>query len=314
MARDRYDDDDDRPRRRRDEDEDDRPRSRRRRDEDDDDDRPRRRSRRDDDDFDRPPPKRGMGGGMIALIVGGIVLVVFLIVGGILVALLLPAVQKVREASARMQSQNNMKEIGLSQMNYETTTGSFSRPFLDTDERGVQITPPNDQTNRLSWRVSLLPYLMSTDGPGTYSRFNIREGWNSPTNLPLKDVPIRAYRHPLDVDDKGEPLTRYRCFYDNGALFDSKPHFRLPISGVSDGTSNTLMYVECTEAISWTAFNDFRYDPIAPLPPLGHPKTTSNGFNAMFADGSVRFVRSSASPQAVKAAITRAGGEVSFLD
>lgn len=300
MPRDRDDDDDDaRPRRRRDDDGDD-------------DDRPRRRRRRDDDDFDRPP-KKGMGGGMIALIVVGIVVVVLVVCGGLGFALLLPAVQKVRDASARMAASNNLKEVSLGQYNFESRTQSFTRPFVDTNQMGTQITPPADPSSRLSWRVALLPHLMSGEGQTAYSRFNLREGWNSPANLPMKDVPIKAYRHPKDVEEKGEPMTRTRCFYDNGALFDSKPHSRLPIASISDGTSNTIMYVESAEAVTWTAFNDFRYEPNAPLPALGHPKITG-GFQAAFADGSVRFIRTDVSPQAVKAAITRAGGEISMLD
>ncbi len=298
MSRDRNDEDDDRPRRRRDDDEDD--------------DRPRRRRRRDDDDFDRPP-KKGMGGGMIALIVVGIVVAVLVVCGGVAFVALLPAVQKVREASSRMAASNNLKQVGLSQHNFSDTTDSISRPFLDTDQLGQQVTPPADPSSRLSWRVALLPHLMDGDGQSAYGRFNIREGWNSPANLPMKDVPIRAYRHPLDAAEQGEPVTRTRCFYDNGAMFDSKPHARLPFVGITDGTSNTIMYVESADTVTWTAFNDFRYEPNAPLPAFGHPKT-SGGFQVVFADGSVRFVRSSVNPQAVKAAITRAGGEVSFLD
>lgn len=291
------------------------PRDRDERSDDEDDDRPRRSRRRrrdDDDDFDRPP-KKGMGGGMIALLVVGIVVAVLAVCGGVGYLALMPAIQKVRDASARMAASNNLKQSSLAQFNYEASTNSLSRPFLDTDERGQQITPPADPSSRLSWRVALLPHLMDGEGQAAYSRFNIREGWNSATNGPMKDVPIRAYRHPLDAQAQGEPVTRTRCFYDNGALFDSKPHARLPLAGIPDGSSNTIMYVESADTVTWTAFNDFRYEPNAPLPAFGHPKI-AGGFQVAFADGSVRFVRSSATPQAVKAAITRAGGEISMLD
>jgi hypothetical protein len=292
MPRDRYDDDDD----------DDRPR------------RSRRRRRDDDDDFDRPPKKGGMSGGVIALIVVGICVAVLAVCGGVVYVVAMPAIARVRDAGSRMEAQNNLKQTGLAQHNFESSTQSFSRPFLDTDQQGNQITPPADPANRLSWRVALLPFLGDGEGASAYSRFNIREGWNSPANLSMKDVPIRAYRHPLDAQEKGEPVSRTRCFYDNGALFESKPHSRIGFLGVTDGLSNTLMYVESTETVTWTAFNDFRYEPNAPLPAFGHPKTSASGFQVAYADGSVRFVRSSASPQAIKGAITRAGGEVGFLD
>ena len=91
MPRDRYDDEDDRPRRRR---------------EDDDDDRPRRRYR-DDDDHDRPPPRKS-GVGVVFLVLG-IVGVVVVVAGVGLFLLLMPAITRVREASARMQASNNVQ-------------------------------------------------------------------------------------------------------------------------------------------------------------------------------------------------------------
>lgn len=285
MPHDRYDDDDD-------DDRNDRPRRRRRR-------------RDDDDDFDRPPRKAG-GGGKTVLIVLAIVGVVLVVVCGGAVALLWPAFERLGTVGAHRQSQNHLKQVGLAEHNFESTTMSFSRPFLDTDERGERVEPPADPANRLSWRVSMLPYIEES---ATYRRFNIREPWNSPTNAPLKDTPVMAYRHPLDAQEKGEPVTRTRCFYDNGALFDAKPHSRVSYAQISDGTSNTLMFVESAETVSWTPFNDFRYSPTAPLPPFGHPKMTG-GFQVAMADGSVRFISNKVQERTVRQLITRADGEI----
>src|SRR5262245_3442260 len=62
----------------------------------------------------------------------------------ILLGLLLPAIQKVREAASRMQSANNLKQIVLGVANYEAANNSF---------------PPGVDANNYSAAVYLLPYL-----------------------------------------------------------------------------------------------------------------------------------------------------------
>jgi prepilin-type processing-associated H-X9-DG protein len=77
-------------------------------------------------------------------------LLVVIAIIGILVALLLPAVQAARAAAHRTQCQNNLKNIALAALNYETTKGELPVGSLNANA---------DQESGLAWTVQILPYV-----------------------------------------------------------------------------------------------------------------------------------------------------------
>ncbi len=91
-------------------------------------------------------------------------LLVVIAIIGILVGLLLPAVQAAREAARRMQCSNNLKQIGLSIHNYEST---FKRMPMGAVPSNSASTQP-----------MLLPYM---EGNNTYNLFNFAYDLNSST-------------------------------------------------------------------------------------------------------------------------------------
>jgi len=210
---------------------------------------------------------------------------------GVLIGLLLPAVQSAREAARRMQSANNLKQIGLAMFTHETVFGQFPpRAIFDKDGKPL-----------LSWRVKILPYL---DEQALFDEFHLDEAWDSPHNKPLLAKMPPVYRNPnRPVDTK----TNYLLPVGTGAVFEGKTGRK--IAEITDGTSNTILLVEANEdqAVEWTKPDDLEVNLEKPLAGLGQLRP--NGFYAVFCDGSVHMLRNDVSPAVLKALFTIAGGE-----
>jgi prepilin-type processing-associated H-X9-DG protein len=219
-----------------------------------------------------------------------------LVVIGVLIALLLPAVQAAREAARRSQCVNNLKQMGLAMLNYHDINGAFP-PAMTIDPDGKPL---------LSWRVLLLPYL---DEQALYQQFKLDEPWDSPNNKPLLASMPRVYACP-SLPTEGTDTSIYQVIIGPGTVFENSKS--ISIREITDGTSNTLLVVESTAPVPWTQPSGLIYSPKAPVKGFGsaHP----GGFNAAFADGSVRFLKNSISPQVLDGLITRNGNEVISSD
>jgi hypothetical protein len=75
-------------------------------------------------------------------------------------------------------------------------------------------------------------------------------------------------------------------FFDNGAAFDRQYRYSM-VTGFPEGSANTILVVEASTPVPWTKPDDLPYMPERALPPLGR---FPGGFQAVMADGSVRFV------------------------
>jgi prepilin-type N-terminal cleavage/methylation domain-containing protein/prepilin-type processing-associated H-X9-DG protein len=185
-------------------------------------------------------------------------LLVVIAIIAILIGLLLPAVQKVREAANRMKCSNNLKQMGLAAHNFESTFGTLPP--------GEWTRSTDGGTSRPSLGAVLLHYIEQSN---KFNQFNFAFDVTSATNAPARrqDVPIflcPSENSGAAFTDGGVTVGRINYFGNIGAVADCRliadPRagvfhaFSTTVAGetpqgitfaaIIDGTSNTCMFSE----------------------------------------------------------------------
>src|SRR5271167_3817127 len=149
-------------------------------------------------------------------------LLVVIAIIAILIGLLLPAIQKVREAANRMSCESNLKQIGVALHNYNTSMNAFPPGYVDGNTNAT-LTPDNDVGPGWGWASFLLPYL---EQGNVYSQINFNVGVGIGANVQVSQTQIAVYQCPSDG------------YQQNVPIYDSS--FSKPIATVAHGN-----YVGC---------------------------------------------------------------------
>jgi prepilin-type N-terminal cleavage/methylation domain-containing protein len=149
-------------------------------------------------------------------------LLVVIAIIAVLVGLLLPAVQKVREAANRMSCTNNLKQIGLALHNYHDAHKRFPPGYIDGNTNR-DSTPDNDVGPGWGWASLLLPYV---EQDNVYRQINFKVGVGIASNTAVSQQPLKVHQCPSDGLQDAFPV------------YDST--FTTPIATVAHGN-----YVGC---------------------------------------------------------------------
>jgi prepilin-type N-terminal cleavage/methylation domain-containing protein/prepilin-type processing-associated H-X9-DG protein len=183
-------------------------------------------------------------------------LLVVIAIIAVLIGLLLPAVQKVRAAAARIQCANNLKQIGLAMLNFEGANGG-----LPPRRMGYLIA-----TNpKRGWGPAILPYIEQGNLAAIY---NYSLNFYDPGNNAAIIVPVSTFSCPaapnprtVTVVEGTETATGAAGDYFGPNSFQSALYGDQALSGnntvtamqdekirklldITDGTSNTLLITE----------------------------------------------------------------------
>ena len=243
-------------------------------------------------------------------------LLVVIAIIGILIGMLLPAVQQVRETARSIQCSNNLRQIGIALQNYHSARMTFPagvtgwRPFFNGDQ---------SQRN-LAWSVFILPQL---EQDNIFQMLDLTQAYDSARNKEAASKPISVFECPSANKTNALGISDYGGIYGERINSRNDPPkgcmiFDQPISirDITDGTSNTLIVAEDSQfsdvqwingrnvfdqAFAINAAPDFENDIRS-----NHP----GGANGVFADGHVRFLSESMELFTLGGICSRAEGEV----
>jgi prepilin-type N-terminal cleavage/methylation domain-containing protein/prepilin-type processing-associated H-X9-DG protein len=215
-------------------------------------------------------------------------LLVVIAIIAILIALLVPAVQKVRESAARTQCTNNLKQIGLALHNYEGANRFFPAAYKRLSVADP-AAPSGTGTYGPSAFVLILPYL---EQENVYRQIDLTKAALNPVNMPVNNpaysTPINTFLCPsapgnATVDYSAELANSFNNFgitvsFPPGLTFGrtdycpdagmeaaiagininagasiicQPPDGPVRVTGITDGTSNTIMIVEDAGRPTW---------------------------------------------------------------
>ncbi|QJW92908.1 DUF1559 domain-containing protein [Frigoriglobus tundricola] len=184
-------------------------------------------------------------------------LLVVIAIIAILIGLLLPAVQKVREAAARMKCQNNLKQMGIALHAYHDANNAFPGGGSNNEVYGGNQTwtasslngtatgtpPPWNSAFSGGWAFQILPYLEQGNLYSNTSQLVICS-----TPVPVYFCPSR--RSPgltpngmASIDYYANAYNSYASGPGNG-LIRPYNYPRVGMLAISDGTSNTIAIAE----------------------------------------------------------------------
>lgn len=162
-------------------------------------------------------------------------LLVAIVVVGILLSLILPAIQKAREAARRARCSNNLHQCGIAIFSYDAIHN---------------VLPSGSGGFGQSLHVSILPNLELTQA---YNAFNLALGSSDNANLTVQNLHVDAFTCPSDSLAGDGPFTSYagnvgsgfyQSKFDGVFGCDGLQPGNLSLAEVTDGTSHTGMMAE----------------------------------------------------------------------